>query len=396
MTRFGIEEEFLFLDEHSLVPVALAAGTRERITRLRTGGEVTKEYLTSQIECLTEPVSTAADAEEQLRHLRELVGWHAQEQQAIASSSGTPYATTRSSAVSPSPHYDVVAEQLGYVTRDHEVNGLHVHVEVLDDEERVRALNRVRGWLPVLLALTGNSPFAEGRDTGFASWRSIVIRRLPTSWTPPRFRDIDAYRAGVDKLLDLYAIPERSSLAWAVRLSERYPTVEVRVFDAQLTPEDSVLAALLSRAIVLTHGQPQADLGADIIDASLWTAARRGMDARVIDPTTGEVDDAWTVADRLLAVIAPALRELGDEERVRDGFARLRTLGTGATRQRRSLEQEGTAGIARLLRAGAPAPRPAPALSVPAALPDALPAVLPAALPDALPEHQESAPTPAS
>lgn len=384
MTRFGIEEEFLFLDEHSLVPVALAAGTRERITRLRTGGEVTKEYLTSQIECLTEPISTGADAEVQLRHLRELVGWHAQDQQAIAAPSGTPFATTRSSAISPSPHYDVVAEQIGYVTRDHEVNGLHVHVEVVDDEERVRALNRVRGWLPVLLALTGNSPFVEGRDTGFASWRSIVIRRLPTSWTPPRFRDIDDYRAGVEKLLDLYAIPERSSLAWAVRLSERYPTVEVRVFDAQLTPEESVLAALLSRAIVLTEDQPEVDLGAEVIDASLWTAARRGLDARLIDPTTGEVDDAWAVADRMFAVIAPALGELGDEERVRDGLERLRTYGTGAARQRRAIDDHGIPGLARLLRAGAPAPHPTP-------LPD------PSPTSEQDPEpHQEPAPTPAS
>ncbi|MGW9158131.1 carboxylate-amine ligase [Microbacterium sp. NPDC055665] len=380
MTRFGVEEEFLFLDEHSLAPVALAAGTRERITRLRTGGEVTTEYLTSQIECLTEPVSTGADAEAQLRHLRELIGWHAQEQHAIAASSGTPFATTRSSTISPSPHYDVVAEQLGHLSRDHEVNGLHVHVEVLDEEERVRALDRVRGWLPVLLALTGNSPFVEGRDTGFASWRSIQIRRLPASWSPPHFRDLTDYRAGVQRLIDLHAIADAASLAWAVRISDRYPTVEVRVFDAQLTPEESVLAALLSRAIVLTDDQPPAMIGADVIDASLWTAARRGMDARVIDPTTGEVDDARTVAERMQAVIAPALRRLGDEERVRDGLARLRSAGTGASRQRRSVAQDGTAGLARLLRAGAPAPIPAP----------------PAPRPDAQEERQEPAPTPAS
>ena len=380
MTRFGIEEEFLFLDEHSLVPVALAAGTRERITRLRTGGEVTKEYLTSQIECLTEPVSTGADAEAQLRHLRELIGWHAQEQQAIAASSGTPFATTRSSAVSPAPHYDVVAEQLGHLTHDHEVNGLHVHVEVHDDEERVRALDRVRGWLPVLLALTGNSPFVEGRDTSFASWRSILIRRLPGSWSPPHFRDLTDYRSGVQRLIDLRAIADAASLSWAVRISERYPTVEVRVFDAQLTPEESVLAALLSRAIVLTDDQPPAAIGADVIDASLWTAARRGMDARVIDPTTGEIDDARTVAERMQGVIAPALRELGDEEWVHDGLARLRTDGTGATRQRRSVEQNGTAGLARLLRAGTPAPHPAPR----------------APRPDPHGERQEPAPAPAA
>lgn len=360
MTRFGIEEEFLFLDVHSLVPVTLASGTRERITRLRTGGEVTKEYLTSQIESLTEPVSTAADAEAQLRHLRGLVGWHAQEQQAIAAGTGTPFATTRSSAVSPSPHYDDVSAQLGHLTRDHEVNGLHVHVEIVDDEERVRALDRVRGWLPVLLALTGNSPYANGRDSGFASWRSILTRRLPASWSPPRFHDFDDYRAGVQRLIDLKAITDPASLSWSVRISERYPTVEVRVFDAQLTAEDAVFAALLSRAIVRTDDQVPADIGVDVIDASLWTAARRGMDARLIDPTTGEVEDAWSIAERMRAIIGPALRELDDEERVRDGFERLRVEGTGATRQRRAFDEDGTRGLARLLVAGTPTPSPDP------------------------------------
>jgi len=360
MTRFGIEEEFLFLDEHSLAPVTLAAGTRERITRLRTGGEVTREYLTSQIECVTEPVSTAVDGEAQLLHLRGLIGWHAQEQHAIAAGTGTPFATTRSSAVSPSPHYDDVADQLGHLTRDHEVNGLHVHVEVDGDEERVRALDRVRGWLPVLLALTGNSPFVNGRDSGFASWRSILIRRLPGSWSPPRFHDFDDYRAQVRRLIDLGAITEASSLSWAVRISERFPTVEVRVFDAQLTAEDSMFAALLSRAIVRTDDHRQQRVGVDGIDASLWTAARRGMGARLIDPTTGEVDSAWAVAERMLAVLAPALRESGDEDRIGEGIERLRSLGTGADRQRRAVDEAGPPGLARLLVAGTPPPHPAP------------------------------------
>ena len=374
MTRFGIEEEFLFLDEHSLVPVTLAAGTRERITRLRTGGEVTTEYLTSQIESLTEPLATADDAEAQLRHLRELIGWHAQDQHAIAAATGTPFATTRSSAVSPSPHYDEVSAHLGQLTRDHEVNGLHVHVEVTDDEERVRALDRVRGWLPVLLALTGNSPFAAGRDTGFASWRSILIRRLPGSWSPPRFRDFADYRAGVQTLIDLRAIADAASLSWAVRISERFPTVEVRVFDAQLTPEDSVFAALLSRAIVRTDDHAHGEVGVDGVDASLWAAARHGMDARLIDPTTGEVAPAWDVAERMLEAITPALRTLGDEDRVGEGMERLRTLGTGADRQRRAVDDDGTPGLARLLLTGTPAPHPLPPETRTERLPDPAPA----------------------
>ncbi|WP_223622331.1 YbdK family carboxylate-amine ligase [Microbacterium sp. EST19A] len=356
MARFGIEEEFLLLDGDSLVPLAMAEGTRERFTRLRTGGSVTAEYLTSQLETATEPVSTREDAEAQVRHLRGIVGWHAQEQKAIAAATGHPFATTRTSIISPSPHYDDVAARLGHLSRDHEVNGLHVHVEVADDEERIRALNRIRGWLPVLLALTGNSPFANGLDTAFASWRSVLIHRLPSSWSPPRFHDLDDYRARIGQLLDLDAIGETSSLSWAVRLSERFPTVEVRVFDVQLDPEDAVLAALLCRALMLSDDRSLHADRLDGIDASLWTAARSGMDARLIDPTTGEASDAWAVVDRMLTASAPALQQFGDQEFVVDRLERLRVDGTGATRQRRAFAQDGTRGLAELLRAGTPAP----------------------------------------
>lgn len=356
MTQFGIEEEFLLLDEDALVPLAMADGTRERFTRLRTGGVVTAEYLTSQLETATEPVSTRRDADAQLRHLRSLVGWHAQEQQAIAAPTGNPFATTRSPIISSSPHYDDVARRLGHLSREHEVNGLHVHVEIVDEEERVRALNRVRGWLPVLLALSGNSPFANGIDTGFDSWRSLLIRRLPSSWCPPRFHDVDDYNARVRQHIELGAIGEVTSVSWAIRVSERFPTVEVRVFDAQLDPEDSVFAALLCRALMLSDDRSLQSDRLDGIDASLWTAARWGMDAQIVDPTTGEVGDAWSVADRMLAASAPALQEFGDDDFVTDRLERLRAEGTGATRQRRAFERDGTRGLADLLRAGTPAP----------------------------------------
>ncbi|WP_435747139.1 carboxylate-amine ligase [Microbacterium sp. PMB16] len=356
MARFGIEEEFLLLDEQALVPLAMADGARERITRLRTGGVVTTEYLTSQVETATEPVTTTAEAGTQLRHLRALVGWTAQEQQAIAASTGNPFATTRSPIISPSSHYDDVAHRLAHLTREHEVNGLHVHVEVTDAEERIRALNRIRGWMPALLALTVNSPFANGIDAGFASWRSVLIRRLPSSWCPPRFHDYDDYVSHIGQLLALGTIGEAASLSWAVRVSERYPTVEVRVFDAQLEPADSVLAAAICRALALSDDRSLTSDHIDGIDASLWTAARAGMEARIVDPTTGEVADAWTVVERMLAASAPALQEHGDEEYVAAGIERLRTVGTGAARQRRAFEHSGVAGLAALLRAGTPPP----------------------------------------
>lgn len=352
MARFGIEEEFVLLDHTSLAPLAMSPHAHARIIGEHAGGRISPEYLMCQLETATSPLRTMADAEEQLHALRTHVADHAATDGAIAASTGTPFIVPARVDLAPSEHYVVVAELLGEITREHQANGLHIHVEVPDDEERVRALNRIRGWMPALLALTGNAPFSHGRDSGFASWRSILIRRLSTCWTPPRFADLADYRSRIDRLVDIGLIAEASSLGWTVRLAERYPTVEVRVFDVQLTVDETLLAAALTRALVLTDELGgAADIGLDAIDASLWTAARRGPDARIIDPTSGEDAPVRDVIDRMLVRLRPILEQFGDDELVADGIARLRADGTGAQRQLRAYAERGVDGLRDLYRA---------------------------------------------
>lgn len=351
--RFGVEEEFVLLDEETLVPLSMPDGTRERITERSGGGEVMPEYLTCQFECVSEPMTTRAGAAEQLDRMRRLIGAHAARQRGVAASTGTPFISPGAFVVSTSAHYAEVDALLAELTREHEVNGLHVHVEVEGDEERVQALNRVRGWLPALLALTGNAPFAHGRRTGFASWRSILIRRLPSSWCPPHFHDLTDYRTRVARLIDVGAVPDAGSLAWAARLSERFPTVEVRVFDAQLTTEDTLLAAALARALVVSDPPSgKSDAALDALDASFWMAARRGTNARLIDPLTGEASPFWDVAKSMLEYARLALEENGDAEFVVDALDRIRAEGTGAQRQERAYERDGIAGLRALYRKG--------------------------------------------
>lgn len=358
MARFGIEEEFLLVDRETLVPLGSAPGSRERLAREASdrgmNGRIFPEFLTSQVECVTDPLVSRAEAVAQLDALRRMLAAHASAHGAVVAASGTPFHTTRRAAISSSPHYDRVAAQLGAIAAGHEVNGLHVHVEVTDAEERVRALNRLRGWLPVLLALSGNSPFAEGTETGFASWRSILIRRLPATWTPPHFHDVDDYERRVERLLALGAIPELSSLSWAARVSDRFPTVEARVCDAQLEVDDTVFAATLIRAIVLHEDGPVLPTPVEELDAALWVSARYGMRATVVDPTTGEHTDAGTAARRLVDLVRPVLDELGDADFVVDHLARLRVDGNGADRQRRAYAREGVAGLRRLHLSGVP------------------------------------------
>ena len=345
MARFGIEEEFVLLDEQTLVPSGMSVEARDEILR-EVGPGLTAEYLTCQLESATAPVTTTEQARADLRRTRSRLGRAAAMHGAIVACSGTPFISPNRFVVSSSPHYDAVSAQLGEITREHEVNGVHVHVEVDGDEERVRVLNRIRAWLPTLLALTGNSPFTHGRDSGFASWRSILIHRLPSSWSPPHFEDLDDYRTRIDQLISMGAIADASSLSWTVRLSERFPTVEVRVFDAQLDSEDTLLAAALCRGIMTSDAfDAAAPMPLDVIDASLWTAARFGPDARLVDPLTGEVASVRRISAGLLDRLTPTLHRLGDAYLVAEGLARNETDGTGAQRQLRAYAENGTAGL---------------------------------------------------
>lgn len=363
MTRFGIEEEFVLLDEETLVPVPLGSDAIDALTG-GTGtfppgstGTLKTEFLTSQVEFATSAVHTLAEAEQQLRPCRSALSEFARRRGAVAVGMGTPYGIGPASSVTHSDRYGEIARWLGFISDTHHVNGVHVHVEIPDVDERIRALNAARAWLPVLLALSANSPFADGRDTGHASWRSIMMRRLPLFGSPPHFLDADHYHATVDRLIDAHVIPDVASVAWVARISARYPTVELRVFDAQLSTDDTLLLAAVCRALLVTPARDQRVHDSDVIQTSLWSAARWGMDATLVHPVSGDPIAARSATRLLLQTITPALEENGDLTFVQEQFARILREGNGAQRQRAAHHHAGIAG----LRALVSAPQPAPA-----------------------------------
>ncbi|MGW8482726.1 carboxylate-amine ligase [Microbacterium sp. NPDC055903] len=350
MTRFGIEEEFVLLDRASLAAVPLGVAASDDARADAPAGTVTTEFLTCQVEHATTPVLALEDARDELTAFRRSVTRFATEHGAVAAGTGTPFGAGEATTVSPSVRYARIADWLGDITGGHQVNGLHVHVEITDEEERIRALNRIRGWLPVLLALTGNSPFWHGRDTGYRSWRSILLRRLPTMGCPPVFSGMSHYQDVRDRLIRLGAAPDAASLGWSVRASETYPTVEVRVFDAQLTVEDAVFAAALTRGVLLSDPDV-VPLDSDAVDVSLWMAAREGMAANLIDPQTGSVSTAADLATRLVETVSGVLQECGDLAFVEDALSRTLADGTGAERQLRALAAGGVEALRALFTA---------------------------------------------
>lgn len=361
MTRFGVEEEFVLLDEETLVPVPLGSAAIDALTGgagilpSETAGTVKKEFLESQVEFATSPVQTLADAGQQLRSCRSALIDFARVHGAVAAGMGTPFGVGPPGTVSASERYGGIAHWLGRISDTHHVNGLHVHVEMPDTESRVRALNSVRPWLPVLLALSANSPFADDCDTGHASWRSIIMRRLPLFGAPPHFVDADHYHATVDRLIRAHVIPDAASVAWVTRVSARYPTLEVRVFDSQLCVVDTLVLAALCRALVVTSPVDAHVHDTDAIQTSLWSAARWGMDATLVHPVSAEPVEARSAIELLLQTTAPALDQSGDLAFVNEHLARLLREGNGAERQRRSHRDAGVAGLRALVSAPQPA-----------------------------------------
>jgi carboxylate-amine ligase len=225
--------------------------------------------------------------------------------------------------------------------------GCHVHAGITDPDMRIDVMNRVRAWLPVVLALSANSPFWAGTDTGYASYRTVVFRQWPTSGMPLRFRRHDDFQQLVDTLAAAGAIEDATHLYWDVRPSVRFPTLEFRIADVCLTVDDAVTLTGLIAALVeearrdARAGVPSFDPRHELLEAAVWRAARHGLGERLIDVVAGELRPAADVVEGLLARLRPALEGAGSWDRVREGVDRLLRGGTGAERQRAVLRRNG-------------------------------------------------------
>ncbi len=353
MVRFGIEEEFMLLDRWRLSPVARAESLREILARDAVIGDyVNHEFLASQIE-YSSPIFTGLD--EALSHLgafREALGALSAQFDAVAAGTGMPFDTGIDPPLTPDARYARVRSDIRAMVNDHQINAVHVHVEVADRDAGIRALNGVRPWLPLLLALGTNSPFWKGADTGFGSWRCLMLRRWGVSGVPPHFRDAEDYARRTQHLVKSGVVLDLPTIAWGARLSERYPTIELRVFDAQLRAHDTVLLAALTRALVATvtaeHHTSTVEYPHELLDAALWLAARDGTSNGIFDALSGEIVPARAAVAGLMAFIGYALVESGERDAVERQLQRVLTDGTGAERQRTAHRSGGRPGLAAL------------------------------------------------
>ena len=334
----GVEEEFVLLAPST--GDAVPAGPD--LVRL-LGGEpgVQQELMQFQVETGTRVCTGLDDLGGELVRLRRLAaaaGAHLGCR--LVASGVAPYRTPGLAALTCQPRYRELARLYGPVVADAGICACHVHVGVPSRDLGVQVLARLRPWLAPLLAVTANSPIADGHDTGWASWRYMIQTRWPTAVPPAAWPDAAAYDTAVRRLIGRGAALDERSVYFLARLSPRYPTVEVRVADVCLDVSTAVLLAGLTRALVATalaearRGTPTAAAPARQVAAALAAAARQGLAGAGVDPFTGQAVDAPTLRSRLLDHVHPALADHGDTETITRLLHRLDQQGTGADRQR--------------------------------------------------------------
>jgi carboxylate-amine ligase len=339
----GVEEEFLLVSEDGS-PRAVAAAVLQHASSQdgdpdpdQPGGSLEKEFTQEQIETSTRPCADLPTLLEEVRAGRWRADSSAQHAGARIAALGTSPKDVEPTVVINRRAQDI-AEEFAQTARDQLTCGCHVHVEVADDDEGVRVVDHLRRWNPVLLALSANSPFWRGDDSGYQSFRSQVWGRWPTAGATAPFGDGETYRRTVQALVGSGTILDTGMIYFDARLSAKYPTVEVRVADVCLDPEDAVLLGALVRGLAETALDGRPGTGpqprAEEIRVAGWRAARSGLTGDLVSPEHGRPVPARTAVEELVRHVSPALAALGDLDWVTEHLARVLERGNGAQQQR--------------------------------------------------------------
>jgi glutamate---cysteine ligase / carboxylate-amine ligase len=361
----GVEEEFLLVDAETGRPRSVAStvlriadalgkrGESHQSSRsAQPGGEVDGELWLEQLEVDTHPCETLRELDDELRRQRESAAQ-------LAHAAGVEIAALATSpfpdepSLTPKPRYRKLIEQFGATAHEQLVCGCHVHVQVEGDDEGVAVIDRIRRWAPALLAISANSPYWKGRDTGYSSFRSPVMERWPSAGFTQTFGSGAEYRRLVQAMLASGVIQDERMVYFGARLSRSYPTVEIRIGDVCQRRVDAVLFSALVRAVTETEirawaADPTPENGrVELYRMASWQAARHGVEGSLLHPHSGEPVPARTAIGVLLEHVKPVLREYGELDDVLEWTRDLLSRGTGARAQRIAYERGGLAEVVR-------------------------------------------------
>lgn len=362
----GVEEELLLVDPATGQALAVAQAALRRASADQVtdeqgsgeqagaeqgagpgpGGTLEAELYQQQVETDTPPQTDLAELETHLRRWRQRADEAAVSAGSRVAALGTSPLPVRP-LVTETERYQRMADEFGLTVEEQLACGFHVHVSIDSRAEGVAVLDRIRDWLPVLTALSANSPFWQGRDTGFASFRTQVWGRWPSAGPIDVMGDVPAYDALLAQLLGSGVPLDHGMLYFDVRLSERYPTVEVRAADVCLEVADAVLVAALARAMVDTAarewraGVPPIGSRTALLRMAMWRASRSGVAGQLLDPRSGRPAPAADVVAAAFDHVEGALTRNGDTARVTARVEHVLAHGSGAQRQREAYERTG-------------------------------------------------------
>ncbi|MFF4368164.1 glutamate--cysteine ligase [Streptomyces sp. NPDC001594] len=336
----GVEEEYFLVDPRtrSIVPAGPAVAAR---AAGEVGDLVTKEFALCQVEGRTPPCHSAGELRGELERVRTALVAAARAEGLELCASGTAVLQEPGPVlVADHPRYQAGRAQYGSLMDDFAISALHVHVHLPDRGLAVLTANHLRPWLPLLIALSANSPFHRGRDTGYASWRTVIRSRFPCLGPPPYAGSLAEHERLAVVIAGTEAMLDAGMPFWDLRPNPRLPTLEIRAMDVLQDVDDAVAVTLLLRALVVTAagraqgGDPGPAWAGEVLRAACWRAARDGWSGQGFHPWTGRSRPMADLAEELVAFVRPALEEFGDLDNVTALFHRLAARGDGASRQR--------------------------------------------------------------
>jgi len=334
----GIEEEFQILDSDSLK-------LHSQMSKIIDGGKVflkeriKEEMHQSMVEMGTNICENIGQARDEVSYLRQQIFELAAKEGLTVAAAGThPFSHWSEQLITPDPRYDQLIAEMKDVARSNLIFGMHVHVAIPNREEGLHVMNTARYFLPHLYALSTNSPFWEGRETGFKSFRSKVFDKFPRTGIPPYFSSVSEYDEFVNLLVKTNCIDNGKKIWWDIRLHPFYPTVEFRICDMIMTVDEVLCIASLMQCIIAKlsklHQKNQSfrSYRRILINENKWRAARWGMDSKLIDFGRQEEVTFPTLINELLEFIDDVVDELGCRTEVNYVYQMLEQ-GSGADRQ---------------------------------------------------------------
>ena len=337
--RFGIEEEYFLTDLTTRQMLAEPGAELLSACREAIGEGFAYEMFQGQIEVASPVFTQASEAADFLGGVRERLNRVLAERGLGLLCAGShPLARWREQHATRLPHFDQLFQEYRSVAQRSVLSGLHVHVEIPAGIDRMAVLNEVAPWLPLLLLLSCSSPYWEGMDSGFMSYRQVVCDGWPRMGIPEYFQNDSEYQRYLALLRRTGAIEDGGNGWWGIRPASRFPTLELRMTDACPRLADTVLLATLFRVMVafaISSANPGAGYDATarwLLKENQWQAKRHGIEGRFVIDAGGEVISAEQWLEQLRSVLAPTAALIG-EPGVFDAVQALLLSGNSARRQ---------------------------------------------------------------